>query len=239
MLQLSSIVSTAFVAIAISAITQSSIANAEDAHVHRSVTVSATATVSAKPDQARISSGVVSEAATARDALSKNTELMKKVIAELKAGGIDADDIQTASFNVEPVTAYDSKANTPPRITGYRVANQVSVLVRDLAKLGEVLDKLVTVGANAISGLSFEVSTADALKDDARKEAMANALRRATLLAKAGGADVGDVLQISEDVVMDGPRPYVVARMAKAEAVPIESGTSVLEARVTVTYALK
>ncbi len=239
MMRLASFISAAWLAAAVSTAISPNIANAEDTLLHRTVTVSATATVAAKPDQARISSGVVSEAATARDALSKNTALMTKVITELKTGGIAADDIQTSSFNVEAVTAYDSRENTPPRITGYRVSNQVGVLVRDLAKLGDVLDKLVTAGANAVSGLSFEVSTADALKDDARKEAMANALRRATLLAKAGGADVGDVMQISEDIVADGPRPFATARMAKAEAVPIESGTSVLEARVTVTYALK
>lgn len=206
--------------------------------MQRIVTVSATATVAAKPDQARITSGVVSEAETARDALSKNSDAMKKVIGELKAAGISAEDIQTSSFNVEPVTVY-GRENVPPKITGYRVSNQVTVIVRALEKVGDVLDKLVSVGANAIGGLAFEVSNADTLKDEARKDAMANALRRAKLLAEAGGAEVGQVVQIAEDVVMDSPRPFATARMAKADAVPIESGTSMLEARVTVTYALK
>ncbi len=217
---------------------QSFALKAEETPMQRTVTVSATATISAKPDQARISSGVVSEAVTAREALSKNSGLMKKVIAGLKTGGIDADDIQTSSFSVEPITVY-GKDGVAPRISGYRVANQVGVLVRDLAKLGDVLDQLVTVGANQVSGLSFEVSKAETLKDEARKEAMVVALRRATLLAEAGGAALGSVMQIAEDVVIDGPRQFATARIAKAEAVPIESGTSTLEARVTVIYALK
>ncbi|MBX9683750.1 MAG: SIMPL domain-containing protein [Hyphomicrobium sp.] len=217
---------------------QSFALKAEETPMQRMITVSATATISAKPDQARISSGVVSEAPSAREALSKNTELMKKVIAGLKTGGIDADDIQTSSFSVEPITVY-GKDGVAPRISGYRVANQVGVLVRDLAKLGDVLDQLVTVGANQVGGLSFDVSKAETLKDEARKEAMVVALRRATLLAEAGGAALGPVLQIAEDVVIDGPRPFATARIAKAEAVPIESGTSTLEARVTVIYALK
>lgn len=216
----------------------SSTAIAEDKAMQRTITVSATGLVSAEPDQARLSSGVVVEAPTAREALTKNTDAMKQVIAELKASGVEAKDIQTSSFNVEPVTVY-GKEGQAPRITGYRVANQVSILVRDLSKLGAVLDQVITVGANQLSGLSFEVSKEETLKDDARKDAMANALRRAKLLAEAGGATVGDVMQISEDVGYQGPRPFADVRMAKAESVPIEAGTNALEARVTVTYALK
>ncbi|MFN0219493.1 MAG: SIMPL domain-containing protein [Hyphomicrobium sp.] len=212
--------------------------HAEEAKMQRSITVSASGTASAEPDQARINTGVVSEAPTARDALSANSAAMQKAITELKSKGIDAKDIQTSAFNVEPITVY-GKDGQAPRITGYRVTNQVSVLVRDLKKLGEILDHLVTAGANQASSLQFEVSKEETLKDEARKEAMANALRRAKLLAEAGGAEVGEVLQISEEVSYQGPRPFATTRMAKAESVPIETGTSTLEARVTVTWALK
>jgi uncharacterized protein YggE len=211
---------------------------AEEQKVQRSITVSATGAVYADPDQARISTGVISDAPTAREALSANSAAMKKVIAEMKAKGVEAKDIQTSSFNVEAVTAY-GKDGQAPRITGYRVVNQVSVLARDLTKLGDTLDALVTAGANQASGLEFVVSTAESLKDDARKLAMENALRRAKLLATAGGAEIGDIMQISEDVVHEGPRPFAMARAAKAESVPIEAGTSMLEARVTATWALK
>lgn len=207
--------------------------------MERTVTVSATGTAEAAPDQARISTGVSTEAPTAREALAKNTEAMTKVIAELKSGGIDAKDIQTGQFNIDAVTVY-SKEGQPPRVTGYRVINQVNVLVRDLTKLGAVLDQLVGVGANQVSGLSFEVSKAETLKDDARKMAMANAYRRAELLAKAGGAELGNVMQIAEEASYPQPRPYGGVRMAKAEmAAPIEAGTETLEARVTVTWELK
>ncbi|MGQ0456183.1 MAG: SIMPL domain-containing protein [Hyphomicrobium sp.] len=213
-------------------------ANAEETKMQRSITVSASGMAFAEPDQARITTGVVSEAPTAREALNANTAAMQKAIAEMKAKGVDAKDIQTSSFNVEPITVY-GKEGQAPRITGYRVTNQVALLVRDLKKLGEVLDHLVTAGANQASGLEFEVSKAETLKDEARKEAMVNASRRAKLLAEAGGATIGDVIQISEDVAYQGPRPFAMARAAKAESVPIEAGTSTLEARVTVTWALK
>ena len=214
-------------------------AYAEEKMMERTVTVSASGQVSAEPDQARINTGVVSEAATAIEALAKNTDAMKKVIAELKGKGVEAKDLQTSSFNVEPVVVY-TKEGAPPKVTGYRVSNEVAVMVRDLGKLGGVLDQLVSVGANQLHGLSFEVSKAETLKDEARKEAMANALRRAKLLAAAGGAEVGEVLQISEDVTINGPQPVMYAKRAMAaEAVPIEHGSMQLDARVTVTWKLK
>jgi uncharacterized protein len=231
-------------AIAVAAVALTAIgtvpSRAEDKAMERTITVSAAGTAEAEPDQARITSGVMTEAPTAREALAGNTEAMNKVISELKSKGIDAKDIQTASFNVEPVMDY-SKDGQPPKLRGYRVSNQVVVLVRDLDKLGSVLDDLVTAGANQVQGLAFEVSKAETLKDEARKNAIANALRRAKLLAAAARAEVGQVLQISEETTPDVPVTFAAPRFAKVQAasVPIERGSSTLEARVTTTWALK
>lgn len=211
---------------------------AEDKTMDRLITVSATGYASAEPDRARVSSGVSAEAATAREALSANSEAMRAVIAGLKESGIDAKDIQTSTFNVEPRYTHP-RDGTPPSIDGYRVSNQVEILVRDLGSLGDLLDKLVTLGANQMHGLSFEVSEAETLKDAARKEAVANARRRAELLAEAAGAEVGDVMTINEEVRFDGPRPMQMRASMAKESVPIESGTATLEASVTVTWRLK
>jgi uncharacterized protein YggE len=212
-------------------------AQADDDKQRRTITISASGSVTVEPDQARITSGVTSDAETAREALAKNSEAMAKVIAELKSAGVDPKDIQTASFRVEPRYTQPTKTEAP-KIDGYSVTNEVQVLVRDLGKLGDVLDRLVTAGANQMSGLSFEVSKAETLLDDARKEAVANARRRADLYAAAAGAEVGEVLVISEGDAAQPPRP-VFARAMKAEAVPIASGTETLAANVTVTWALK
>lgn len=211
---------------------------AEDKAMDRLITVSATGYAYAAPDQARLAAGVTAEAATADAALSANTELMAKVVSGLKEAGVDAKDIQTSNFSVDPRYT-NPRDNAPPEIDGYRVSNQVSVLVRDLKALGGLLDKLVTLGANQVHGLTFEVSKAEVLKDDARKEAVANARRRAELLAGAAGAEVGDVVSIAEEVGYGGPRPMAMARQAKADFVPVEAGTETLEARVTVTWKLK
>ena len=206
--------------------------------MERTVTVSAVGQVTAEPDIARLSAGVTVEADTAQEALSRNSETMKAVIDGLKASGIDPKDIQTSSLRVEPRYTHP-KEGQPPVIAGYRVSNDVEITARDLDRLGEVLDKLVTLGAYEMRGLSFDVSKAETLKDEARKEAIANALRRAKLYAAAAGVEVGDVIQIAEDVPAFAPRPVPMARSAMAQAVPIERGSETLEARVTVTWELK
>ncbi|MEQ1716244.1 MAG: SIMPL domain-containing protein [Hyphomicrobium sp.] len=216
-------------------------AAAEDKAMDRTVTVSASGSVSATPDEASIQTGVTSEAKTARDAMAKNSDGMRKIIGELKAKGIEAKDIQTTQFNIEPVYVYP-KEGAPPVVTGYRAHNMVSVRVRNLDKLGEVLDQLVTTGANQLNGISFDVSKAETLKDEARKDAIANALRRAKLYAQAAGAEVGEIVQIAEDVHVSGPRPvmYAKARAGMAEqSAPVERGEVDLEARVTATWRLK
>lgn len=210
---------------------------AQEKPMERTITVSATGEAAAVPDVARISSGVSSEAKTAREALDRNSAAMKKVIDGLKAAGVDAKDIQTSSFHIEPRYT-DPREGEAPVVNGYRVTNQVEIVARNLGKLGELLDQLVTLGANQMGGLNFEVSKAETLKDEARKAAIANARRRAELYAAAAGVSVGEVIAISEEVAHAGPRPYAKAAMA-VQAVPIEAGSETLEARVTVTWALK
>ena len=222
--------------IGLALVTTAPLAQADDEAPRRSITVSASGTVSVEPDQARITSGVTADGASAREALTNNTAAMQKVIAGLKESGIDAKDIQTASFRVEPRYTRPIEGQAA-KIDGYSVTNEVQVLVRDLDKLGDILDRLVTAGANQTAGLNFEVSKAETLLDEARQQAVANALRRAKLYAAAAGAEVGEVLSIVEGGG-EPPRPMVMARAMKAQAVPIERGTETLEANVTITWVL-
>jgi uncharacterized protein len=212
-------------------------AHADDKPEKRRITVSATGDVDVVPDVARITSGVTTEAATAKAALAQNSTTMQKVVAALKASGIDAKDIQTSSLRVEPRYTRPREGE-PAQIDGYRVTNQVQVVVRDLDKIGDILDQLVSLGANDTGGLSFEASQAETLRDDARKEAVANARRRAELYAKAAGVELGEVLSIDEG---GGEAPQPVMQMARAmkSSVPVERGTQTLSANVTITWALK
>ena len=207
----------------------------------RTVSVSATGQAQATPDMASISTGVQTEAETARDAMARNTVSMVKLIDGLKGAGIDAKDIQTTTVNVSPRYT-NPRDGKQPVINGYFAQNQVRIVVRDLKKLGEILDASLTLGATQMGGIAFEVSNAETLKDEARKAAMVNARRRAELYAAAAGASLGQVISIAEDVRMAGPRPMLMGARAasmQAEAVPVEVGSMKLEATVHVTWSLR
>jgi uncharacterized protein len=203
----------------------------------RFVSVSAAGSVVAVPDTAYITAGVLTEGDTARDALSRNNVATAKLIDGLKAAGIAAKDIQTSQLSVSPRYT-QPKEGRPATVNGYTVSNQVRVTVRDVKRLGEILDQTITLGANQMHGIAFEVSTAESLKDDARKAAMQNARRRAELYATAAGAQLGPVLRISEDV-RDVAGPMTQKSRVALSGVPVEAGTQTLEVEVHVTYALK
>ena len=115
--------------------------------------------VKAKPDLAVVTVGVLSQSQTARQAVTDNNAAMEKVIASLKAAGIDAKDIQTSNFSVNP--RYDYQNNVQPRLVGYDVSNTVGVTVRNLEKLGSVLDDVVSEGSNQINGVMFGIAERD------------------------------------------------------------------------------
>jgi len=208
---------------------------AQDAgKMERTVSVSATGRVSAEPDIAYISAGVVTEADTAKDAIARNNATMGKLIDGLKGAGVAAKDIRTTMLNVEPryTQPKDGRVAT---INGYRVTNQVRLTVRDVKRLGEILDQAIALGANQISQIAFDVTNAETLKDEARKQAMENARRRGELYAKAAAAQLGPVLRISEGGV---DMPVGLVKFA-GHGVPIEAGTRRLEVEVQVVYALR
>jgi uncharacterized protein YggE len=179
------------------------------------------------------------KADTAKQALAKNTEAMSQVVAALKADGIDPKDIQTSNFSVSPLYE-ERKENRSPKIIGYQVTNSVRITVHDIGKLGDILDKVVMLGANDVGAIEFGVDEPAALKDKARQLAMANAIADAKLYAEAAGVKLGKILTINED---QGP---IVARyaapaptMEMAKAVPIEAGTAKVEIRVHVSFELE
>lgn len=204
----------------------------------RFVMVAGHGSVEVAPDRAEISTGVVSEAATARGALSANSAAMRKVIDGLKAAGLSASDIQTQQFQISP--RYRTYKDRAQEIEAYSVRNQVTVKVREIARLGEIIDQVVTLGANQASSITFIVSDAERRKDEARKLAVENAMHRARLLAEASGAKLGPVLTITEEVMGPRPpRPMQARSSLSAESVPIESGSETLSVRVEVAFALE
>jgi len=204
--------------------------------------------VSAAPDTAYVTSGVTSQGTTAREALDANTKDMTALITTLKDAGIDSKDIQTSGFAVNPNYVYSDQKDAsgyqlPPKITGYTVTNGVTVHVRDLARLGGVLDQAVTVGANTISGITFAVEDPSKLYDEARKDAFADAKSKADLYASAAGTTLGAISLISEQQNMaQPPQPYAFKAMARAAdaaaPVPVEAGQLTFSIDVNVNWDL-
>ncbi len=213
----------------------------------RTITVNGEGKIKVKPDTASVSAGVVTQAATAREALDKNSERMRQVMQGLREAGIAEDDLQTSQFSVSPVYSRPPrKPNVPrqePTIVGYRVSNTATAIVRKLADLGGVLDKVVTLGANSISGPSFFTDKPEPLLDEARKKAVANAMRKAKLLADAAGVELGEIMTIHEGGGY-APQPKRMHRAMAMEmdaggAVPIAAGTQEIRATVNLVIEIE
>jgi hypothetical protein len=214
----------------------------------RTISVTGTGKVSAAPDLAEISIGVVTQAASARDALAGNTEAMTAVQALLKERGVAEKDIQTISINVQPrysqpPSPRQVQTEFIPRIVGYDVTNTVRITARDLKKLGSILDAVVQSGANQIHGISFRVEEPEKLLDVARKEAVADAKRKAEQLAGESGVVVGMPITIQEMGAIAPPQPMFGRAMRGMEMaaapVPVAPGEQELSVSVSVVYELK
>jgi uncharacterized protein YggE len=213
-------------------------AEAQENRAGRWVMVAGHGSVEATPDSAEVTTGVVTEAATARAALTANNAAMRKVVDGLKAAGVDAKDIRTQQFQIQP--RYRTYKDRDAHIEAYIVRNQVEVKVRDVARLGDILDQLVVLGANQASNIALQVSDAEKRKDEARRKAIENATHRARLLAESAGAKLGAVLTITEEVTGPRPpRPMVARSSMSGDSVPIEVGSETLSVRVEVSFALE
>ena len=201
------------------------------------VTVAGVGIVSAAPDQAEITTGVVTQAPTAAQALAANSQAMERLLQALGGLGIASRDIQTTTISVSPQRRPPKEGQTP-EIVGYEVTNQVRVKVRDLPRLGRVLDQQVGQGANLVYGIHFGLQEPNPLLDEARKRAMAEARRKAELYAAAAGLKVGRVVAVQEAGVTP-PRPEPTPRVMMSAAMPVAPGEQEIQAAVTVTFTLE
>lgn len=204
------------------------------------LTVQGDGEVRARPDIAFIRTGVETEARTAAEALAANSAAAARMIETLKTGGVDARDIQTGQLSVQPV--YTDMQHTGrsegPKVAGYRVVNQVAVTVRDLEALGRLIDRVVQAGANRIDSIGFGLDDDAAQADEARRRAVADARRRAEVLAGAAGVRLVRILSISDSGGI--VRPLQAGMMMRAEAmdVPIESGEVAVTASVSILWEI-
>lgn len=196
------------------------------------------------PDMAVLTFSVMKQAKEAREALDQNNKAMSDVLAALKKGGIAERDLQTSGFSVQPQYRYPQNNDgeqKPPELIGYQVSNSLTVRVRDLSKLGEIIDQSVTLGVNQGGDIQFTNDKPDAAIEAARKDAVADAIKKARTLAEAAGVKLGNVIEINES----GPRPqpvpvYRAAMMKEAadSSVPVQGGETSYNVSVNVTFAI-
>jgi len=220
----------------------------------RTITVVGRGEVKAKPDIATVNLGVEVTAPTVTEAMTEANARMKTILAAMKALGIADKDIQTSNFSInferrEP-SAPDVPQTTPGAKPGgaqtpagfYRVNNMVQVTVRDLNKVGDVLDAAVEAGANNVWGISFGLDNTEVLEAQAREKAVADARARAESLAKLNGVVVGDVIAISE-IIGGGPSP-LYADVASFKGLggggaPVESGELTFATQIQTVYGIR
>jgi uncharacterized protein YggE len=232
----------AFTALAVLPMTASAQDNAKRDSI---ISVSGEGDAAVAPDLAILSFSVVKQAETAAAALTENSKAMKEVQAALKSAGIADKDLQTSNFSVQPLyKQFEPKDGVyiAPEITGYQVTNGLTVRVRDLAKLGDILDSSVKLGINQGGDIAFTNDNPATTVTQARKAAVADAIAKAKTLTEAAGVKLGRVIEISENMQRPMPVPMAMMRasaMEKSDSVPIAAGENTYKVSVNVTFALE
>ncbi|WP_417482755.1 SIMPL domain-containing protein [Maricaulis sp.] len=220
--------STALLAIAAPAM-------AED--VNPTLSLSASADVQVDPDFATVQSGVVTRAATAQQAVQDNGRAMNAVFEALRRAGVTGNDVQTSQLSVSPIYADRTEANQNQyEIIAYETRNTVSAKVRDTSRVGNVIDAMVSAGANNIQSVSFGAEDTSAAMDEARRDAIASLLARAELFADAAGFELCGITRMSEDFARPAA-PMMMARMDSAST-PVAAGQLSLTATVNADFCI-
>ncbi len=205
----------------------------------RTITISGEGKISVKPNIAHIETGVVTQAKTAVDALTDNTQSMQAVFQGLRELGIEDRDIRTSQLSISPVYTHGERG-TKPVITGYQASNMVSVTLRDLDRVGDALDKIVSLGSNQLHGIRLEVEEPAPLLDAARADAVADAIRKAKIYVSAAGVTLGQIVTINENGGGGMPSPFYARAMSMESAdVPVAAGEQTLTANVTLVIAIE
>ena len=203
------------------------------------IVVSGTGRVAVSPDVGDLRLGVSTSRDTVAEARTQAAATMASILGAIRAAGVADPDIRTAVLSVQP--RYDYRDGKAPRLVGYDLANVVEVTVRDLGRVGDVVDGALTAGATSMDGLSFRLDDPTEPERAARTAAVAAARARAEVLAAAAGVAITGV----SDIVEGGGPPIPMPR-AKAERMmlaadaptPVETGTTEIAVTVTVTFRI-
>jgi hypothetical protein len=207
----------------------------------RMITVSGQGKITATPDVAVMTMGMVSNKETVADAQKVNTETMNKLLARLKELGVDSKDIQTQNYNIYPQYDYTDKDGRV--LKGYEVSQDVSIKIRDLTKTSKVVALAGEVGANVVNGLAFTIDNPETFKDKAREEAIKNVGEKQLQLARFLGVRFIDIVSYNEYSPDSNPSPMYEAKAigmgGGAPSPTVEAGSQDIVLNVDVTFSVK
>ena len=211
----------------------------------RTIRVEGMGEVKVAPDEAFIALGVETVAPTAKAAGAENARKMEKVINALVQGGVSRKEIETRNYAVYAEYTPRTRPEEEPKLRGYRVSNTVEVHVRELARVGALLDTALGAGANRVESVRFGLSKPEAVEGEALRSAVERASQAARVLATALGVKLGPVLDAS--TVLEPREPMPMPMMARAEAAgaagdvvtPIQPEEQTVRARVTLVFAIE
>lgn len=205
------------------------------------ITVSGMGSITAKPDLAKVDVGVFSEGQSVSAVQTDSASKMNAMIEALKTLGIKDADIQTSNYNLQPKIDWtDGKQ----RVVGYTLTQTVNLNVRDLTKVGDVLESATSHGANQIYGVQFTIDDPTSIQDEARVKAIKEAQKKADALADAVGLHIVKVVSFSEAGGFEPPYPMAyaggdLASAAKNIAPQIEAGSLDVKMNVSVTFEVR
>lgn len=221
----------------------------QDIQVKNTITVSDTGEVYAKPDLAITSFSVVTEAKTVAEALSENTTKMNAVINAIKNLGVEEKDLKTINFNISPHYDYTDRSAVYPYyegtrvLAGYDVTQTLQVKIRDLTKVGDIIQAAVDNGSNDASDLQFTIDKEEELTKQAREQAINNTKTKAEELASELGVKLVRITSFSENNY--APYYYGLEKassvgMGGGDVAPqIETGENKIQVTVYITYEIE
>lgn len=193
---------------------------------------------SIKPDSANVSAGVSATGNTTKEVQEKINSIINKVSESIKALGIDSKDIQTTNYNVNP--NYDYQGGSQ-KIIGYSASTNLTIKVKNLEKVGQIIDAATQAGANNVNNLGFDNSDKSAAENEARTKAVTAAKKKAEDAAKIAGFKLGNIVNYSEGFGGNGIRPLMLEAVGKTTSsdTKIEAGTNDVVVNVTLSYEIR
>lgn len=208
----------------------------------RTLQVNGKGEVMIKPDIAFIAISVETDSDSAFSASNENAKKMQRVVKEIKLAIGKDDKISTSGYNLSPRYEYNKSARQSELI-GYRASNRLNIETKKIKKLGEIIDKSISAGANKVDSLSFGSSNSDESRRQALANAVKDARKTAQIVADASGVKLLKILTISPSYNYPIPlrRDFAVAGKMAMESAPtqIEAGELTITANVNIVFEIE